>query len=135
MRPEGSRMSAPKRILLRVLMIGFLGTSTSACTTSSEGGRGGGAAGVAPAERIRIFAVANFEDLKVDMARGRGEHLTAFARLLAVPDEEVPEFSAFTQEKFSILYPSQQVTAEAMVATLTRELANAPQIHSLIVVN
>ena len=86
-------------------------------------------------EKIQVFAAVNFDRLKEDMAKGRGEHLTSFAVLLGVPPEQQAEFFTFTQEKFSVLFPSGQVTATEMVAALTRELSSHSQIHRIVMPN
>ena len=69
------------------------------------------------------------------MAKGQGDRLTAFAVLLGIPPEQQAEFFTLTQEKFSVLFPSGQVTATEMVAALTRELSSHPQIRRIVVLN
>jgi hypothetical protein len=86
-------------------------------------------------EKASLFAAANFDRLKEDMAKGQGEHLTSFAMLLGIPKEQQAEFYIFTQEKFPVMFPSEQVTADEMVATLTRELSNHPQLHNIVAMN
>jgi len=128
-------MESYKRFFLRMLTIGLLGYTFSACFTSHTGGGGSSGTAIIREERIRIFAVANFDRLKEDMARGQGEHLTAFAMLLGIPQEQQAEFGAFTQKKFLVLFPSRQVTPEEMIAALTHELSSRPQIHSVVAMN
>jgi hypothetical protein len=131
------------RSFLRLLTIVLLGGTLAACTivtdpskassdaTSGSSGKGSAETGINQEEQIRLFAAANFDRLQKDIAAGQGEHLTAFAMLLGVPQEQRAEFFTLTQEKFLVLFPSRQVTPEEMVAALTRELSSHPQMHRL----
>ena len=123
---------------LRTLTVALLGYMVSACTVSTDPSSstpGSSRHGMNQQEKIQVFAAVNFDRLKEDMAKGRGEHLTSFAVLLGVPPEQQAEFFTFTQEKFSVLFPSGQVTATEMVAALTRELSSHPQIHRTLAMN
>ena len=86
-------------------------------------------------EKIEVFAAANFDYLKADMARGQGDHLSTFALLLGIPPEQQAEFFSFTQDKFPVLFPSERVASSAMVTALTSELSRHPQIHRRIGIN
>src|SRR5262249_24319621 len=96
-------------------------TKASSDLTSSTS-PGGSSTTLRDEEKARAFAVVNFERLKKDMAAGQGEHLAAFSVLLHVPPEQQSAFFAFAQEKFSIVYPSEQVNADDMMMALSREL-------------
>src|SRR5262249_14909779 len=115
---------------LRLAALGLLGSTLSACLTTGTGGNGvsGGAVVMKQEEKIEVFAAANFEHLKADMARGQGEHLSLFAQLLGIPPEHQAEFCTFTQEKFPVLFPSEHVASTEMVATLSSELSRHPQL-------
>lgn len=128
-------MKSYTRFFLCALMIGLLGPTLSACLTCHTGGGGASGGAVVQEERIRIFVATNFDRLKEDIAKGHGEHLGSLATLLGVPSDQRIEFYTFTQEKFPVLFPSPQVTAEEMVATLTRELSSQQQIHRRMAMN
>jgi len=117
-----------------MLTIGLLGSTLWACFSVStrDGEASGTAVVMTPEERLAIFTGANFDHLKEDMARGQGDRLTAFAVLLQIPQEQRTEFFTLTQEKFPVLFPSEQVAASEMITTLTHELSHHPQIHSIL---
>src|SRR5918992_472857 len=86
-------------VLLRVGVIALLGYTLSACTivtdptasssdfTSSTSGKSSSGKATNQEEKASLFAAANFDRLKEDMAKGRGEHLSSFALLLGIPKE------------------------------------------------
>jgi hypothetical protein len=77
-------------------------------------------------QKVKMFATVNLDRLKEDMARGSGEHLTAFAHLLGVKETHQSEFFAFTKKNYSILFSSEPTTSEDMVARLNTELEAYP---------
>ena len=78
------------------------------------------------AHKIKTFAAVNIDRLKEDMARGNGEHLTAFAHLLGIPQTHRAEFFALTKQKYPILFSSEPTTSEDMLARLNTELSDHP---------
>ena len=133
-------------VLLFALTLGFLSASCSLTTdptkassnsTSSTSGKSetkkDGA--LKEEEKVSVFASANFERLKKNMAAGQGEHLAALASLLGIPGDQQAEFFAFTREKFLLVVPSEQVTSDEMVAALTREMASHPQFRNIVAKN
>jgi len=75
----------------------------------------------------RAFASANLDRLKEDMARGSGEHLTAFAHLLGIKETNRPEFYALAKEKYPVLFGSEPTTSDVMLARLDTELNHHPE--------
>jgi len=124
-------------LFLCMLTVGLFGYTLSACITASTGdGRSSGAVvAMSQEEKITFFVATNFDRLKEDMARGRGDRLTALALLLGIPPEQQAEFFTLAQEKFSVLFPSEQVASTEMVAALTHELSSHPQIHRIVMPN
>lgn len=55
------------------------------------------------------FVAHNMDALAMDIARGQGETLDAFAELLQVPAEDRAEFAAVLQENFEQVFTSEQV--------------------------
>jgi hypothetical protein len=81
------------------------------------------------AHKIKTFAAVNIDRLKEDMARGNGEHLTAFAHLLGIPEIHRAEFFALTKQKYPILFNSEPTTSEDMLAKLNTELNDHPGLR------
>ena len=130
-------MKSYSLLFLGMLTIGLLGSTLWACFSVStrDGKTSGAAVAMNQEEKIAVVTVANFDRLKEDMARGRGDRLTALALLLGIPPEQQAEFFTLAQEKFSVLFPSEQVASTEMVAALTRELSSHPQIHRIVMPN
>ena len=86
-------------------------------------------------QKVNAFAALNFENLKQDMAQGRGEYLASLGTLLGVPRDHQAEFFALTQEKYPILVRSDRTTPGEMLAALNRELSANPILNETVVNN
>jgi hypothetical protein len=75
---------------------------------------------------IKQFASVNLDRLKEDIARGNGEHLTAFAYLLGIKEIHQNEFFTFTKHNYRTLFGPESTTSEDMLARLDTELAAYP---------
>jgi len=107
-------------------------TKASSDFTSSSSGKSSKTDGtLRDEEKLSEFAAVNFEQLKKDMASGRGEHLAALATLLHVPQDQQTAFFTFAQEKFPLICPSEKATASEMVTALSREMANSSRFYLL----
>jgi hypothetical protein len=73
-------------------------------------------------QKIVYFSRANFGRLKEDMASGHGKYLTSLATLMEVPQAHHHEFFVMTKDHFHDLFPTEQVTAEEMLLTLSKTL-------------
>lgn len=73
-------------------------------------------------ERVNAFVALNYENLKQDMARGRGEYVAALSELLGVPQGRRAEFAAFTRDRYDILVGGAHAGPSAMLAALEREM-------------
>lgn len=78
------------------------------------------------ADRVDAFATANLDRLREDMARGEGEHLTAFSHLLNISPNHRTEFFALAKGKYPDVFRSEPTTPKEMVARLTTELDAYP---------
>jgi hypothetical protein len=76
--------------------------------------------------KLTAFATLNFQNLKQDMAQGRGEYLTSMGMLMGVPRDHQTEFFALTQQKYSLLVRSDRTTPSEMLAALSQELSGYP---------
>jgi len=130
---------------IRLLSVALLGLTLSSCTvstdpfkptsdsTSSTSGKSSSTpTALTDEEKVSIFAAANFDHLKEDMAAGQGEHLASLATLLGVPKDRQPEFFSFTKANFPVLYPSEQATSDEMITSLTREMSTHPQFRTRV---
>lgn len=72
---------------------------------------------------VRHYASTNFDRLAEDVARGDGETLDGFARLIGVESEARSEFNGFAQERFVDLFPHDEVTVDEFLAALARSMA------------
>lgn len=77
--------------------------------------------------RIKVYAAANIQRLQEEMARGGGEHLTAFADLLGIGDSHRAEFYAMTKDRYPVLFSSDPTTSDQLLARLDTELGAHPR--------
>lgn len=73
-------------------------------------------------ERLNAFVALNYENLKQDMARGRGEYVATLSDLLGVPGDRRDDFSAFTRDRYEILVAGDGTSPLEMLAVLEREI-------------
>ena len=115
-------------VVLNIALITLLGLSAGACTvvtdpsSASSGGSSSDAAFLNRQQRIAEFTSVNLEQLRNDIAAGQGEYLGSLAELMGVETASQPAFFAFSQEKFTVLFPGDRTTAAEMLAALNREL-------------
>jgi hypothetical protein len=83
--------------------------------------------------KVSVFASVNFENLKQDMAQGRGEHLSSLAWLMGVPAEKQGAFFTLTQEKHAVLFTSEATTSTEMLIALNRELSAHPVLSQAVI--
>jgi hypothetical protein len=53
--------------------------------------------------KVDVFVAVNLENLKADIAKGRGEYLESLSALLEVPLDRKLEFSRLAQEQYAVL--------------------------------
>ena len=51
-------------------------------------------------QKVIAFVAFNFENLKQDMARGRGEYLTSLSELFGVPQDRREAFFSYAQSRY-----------------------------------
>lgn len=82
-------------------------------------------------QKVNLFAGVAFENLRQDMAQGRGPYLTSLAVLMNIPSDRQDEFARFVQERYPLLFTSDLATDRAahlkMLAVLDRELETHEQ--------
>lgn len=110
---------------------GTFGTQTFGITSGTSGCTNDGF--VMHDQRVSVFASVNFENLKQDMAQGRGEHLSSLAQLMEIPAEQQGAFFALTQEKHAVLFASEATTSTEMLMALNRELSSHPVMSQAVI--
>jgi hypothetical protein len=81
---------------------------------------------------VPVFASVNFENLKQDIAQGKGEYLSSLASLMGIPVEYQSGFFALTQEKYPSLFKSETTTSSEMLVALNQELLAHPVLSHVI---
>jgi hypothetical protein len=104
-------------------------TGTSSDFTSSTSPRDEGTN--AEARKVKVFASVNLDRLKEDMARGGGEHLTAFAHLLGIREGQQPAFFTLTRQNYGSIFNSEPTTADQMLVRLSAKLEEHPELRTL----
>ncbi len=102
------------------------GTQTFGISTGTSGCTNDGV--VASNQKVNVFADANLDRLRQEMAQGRGEYLASLATLIGVPAERHSDFFALTQEKYSTLFKSEQTTSNELLVALNQELSSHPEL-------
>lgn len=128
---------------LNIALTAALGLSASACTvvtdpssgSSASSGGSSSAAFMNRQQQTAEFAKANLERLRNDMAAGQGEYLASLASLLNIEPSRQPAFFTFTQDRFTILFPTDRTTAAEMLTTLERELRADPRFGQRLTSN
>jgi hypothetical protein len=83
--------------------------------------------------KVTVYASANFDNLSQDMARGNGEHLTSFAELLNIPQENRAEFYTVAQTQYRGMLQSGENTPAAMLASLDNGMSTHPTLANIVV--
>ncbi len=129
------------KVLLNVALITALSAGTVACTvvtdpsSGSSGANSGSSAFMNRQQQVAEFANVNLDRIKQDMSTGHGEYLASLATLIGIESGRQPAFFVFTQEKFSVLFPSNQTTAAEMLAALDREMQTDPRFGQRLALN
>jgi Protein of unknown function (DUF3015) len=109
---------------------GFLGTQTVGITLGTSGCTRGTV--VALEHRLEMFVGSNADQLARDMALGEGETLTMVASLMEVAEEDRAAFYQLTQQQFTTIFSSEDVTAADVVASLRRAMADNPVLAGYV---
>lgn len=110
---------------------GTLGNQTFGISSGTSGCTSNGT--ILSEYRVTVFAAANFDNLSQDMAKGNGEHLTSFAELLNVPQEQRADFYALAQSHYRGMVQTGDNSPSAMLASLDRGMSAHPTLAKVIV--
>lgn len=75
-------------------------------------------------QKVQAFVHVNFDDLKQEVALGKGEYLTSFGQLLGVPARQQEDFASWVQARYPRIIPSERTTPGEFLAALDRERSN-----------
>ena len=73
--------------------------------------------------RVQAFVAFNFENLKQDMARGRGEYLDSFSTLMEIPPDSRATFYAHAQSRYPFVVQQQSNPREMLVQLVGQDTA------------
>lgn len=69
------------------------------------------------------YAEANYQNLRVDMARGEGESLMAFGQLMGCGDASLAQFGQMTRTHYNEIYAQDDVTPVQMILSIRAQMA------------
>lgn len=75
-------------------------------------------------QKVNAFVSLNFENVKLDMARGQGEYLTSLSELMEVPQNRRASFFAHAQSQYGFVNEKQS-TPQEVIALLTAPAAKS----------
>jgi len=110
---------------------GTLGNQTFGISSGTSGCTSNGT--ILSEYRVTVFAAANFDNLSQDMAKGNGEHLTSFAELLNIPQEQRVDFYVLAQSHYRGMIQNGENSPAAMLASLDRGMSAHPTLAKVIV--
>lgn len=102
------------------------GTQSFGITSGTSGCTKDGA--LASNREVEVYAAVNLTNLAEEMAKGEGEYVGAFASLLGATDETRPLMLKLFQEKYAVLFPSEETNSIEMLDALRAELAAHPEL-------
>ena len=126
-------MTHSRRILTRCAGAALLLVSLSACSVtetisnflSSTSGRSWFEDGVIKADhRVQAFMAFNFENIKQDMAKGRGEFLDSLSTLMEIPADRRAAFYAHAQSRYPFVVEHKSSAHETLVQLVGYETAS-----------
>ena len=105
---------------------GTFGSQTFGISSGTSGCTEDGAVKLVRA--AEVFAEVNLETLRLEMATGRGEYVTAFASLLAPTSAQQAELVSLFQSSYGDLFPTAETTSGDMLHRLALKLAERPDL-------
>jgi hypothetical protein len=96
-------------------------TGTNGCSTSGTLGYGG---------KNAVSAI--MDEFSEDVARGEGDALNTVAVLYGVEPEDRDTFALVMHENFAVIFPSEDVTANEMIASIEEVMKADPTLAKYI---
>jgi hypothetical protein len=97
-------------------------TGTNGCSTSGTLGYGGTSA---------VSAIMN--EFSEDVARGEGDAMNTVAVLYGVEPSDRDTFAQVMHENFAVIFPSEDVTSEEMIASIEEVMKADPILAKYII--
>ena len=72
--------------------------------------------------KVDLFVAHSLDNLRVDLARGQGEYLTALQTLLAVAPDRCGEFQSLLHENYALLASQDRASVTRLLTTLSQPL-------------
>jgi len=94
-----------------------ISSGTSGCTNDGT---------ILASEKVNVFAVANFNNISQEMAQGQGEHLTALATLMKIPNAQHAVLFSTAQEKYAKLFQSGETSPKVVVQVFHEIITDNP---------
>jgi Protein of unknown function (DUF3015) len=126
---EGQKGPVPQ--ILAVTTNGSFGNQTFGITTGTLGCEKDGV--VRSPTKVHMMVVSSLDNLAGDVARGEGETLDSLASLMAVAPQDKARFSATLQRNFTRLFPSENVTADEVIASMNAVLAEDAVLQRYVI--
>jgi hypothetical protein len=73
--------------------------------------------------RVQAFMAFNFENIKQDMAKGRGEYLDSLSALMEIPSDRRASFYAHAQSRYPFIVEHRSGPQETLVQLVGRDTA------------
>jgi hypothetical protein len=102
------------------------GTQSFGITSGTSGCTQDGA--LAFNREVEVYAAVNLTNLAEEMAKGEGEYVVAFTSLLGANDDTRATMLRFFQDKYSVLFPSEETNSIEMLDALKAELSAHPEL-------
>jgi len=113
-----------KGVVPQVLAVTTNGTSGNQTFGISSGTLGCTQDGVVQSsQKLSMFTGSNMDKLARDMSVGQGESLETMAELMGIAEEDKASFFAVSQQNFDKIFPSENVTAEQVLASMNEVMA------------
>ncbi len=101
---------------------GTSGNQTFGITFGTLGCDGTGP--VTSTETVSLFIDGNLDQLALDMSKGEGETLATLAEVWGFSEQDKAAFTSLTQENFSAVFSSENVTSQTVLENLNRLVAS-----------
>jgi len=77
-----------------------------------------------------LYVNANYEELMLEMADGRGEVLEAFAQTLGCDRGLMPEFTRMARSRYGQIFSDEKTSPEQMLLNVKQQIKANPRLES-----
>lgn len=115
--------------VLAAITNAFLGNNTFGMTTGTNGCSTSGTLGYGGSSAVSAI----MDEFSEDVARGEGDALNTVAVLYGVEPADRPTFARVMHENFAVIFPSEDVTAQEMIASIEAVMKADPTLARYII--